>query len=183
MNLRNCCYIVRRIYGNRVRRIELTTHEIFKQGRRERRHPVAPQDFRSPDDHGDVLHGCRGAVRTRRYHTKNGLRRHDADPCDHAAALEPADCDDGQRAGHRDTGGGRILHLGAAWHGAFLGISGNVAHACGQRVRDGALPESLHRVHRTVHARNCLGPSRTYIRICDDRAVHGLEHLRRSSGR
>ena len=39
-------------------------------------------------------------------------------------------------------------------HGPLLGISGNVADARGQCIRDGALSESLHRLHRPVHARS-----------------------------
>ena len=62
------------------------------------------------------------------------------------------DGDDGQRTCDVHSRRRRILHLGSARHGALHGLSGNVADDGGQRIRNGAVPEFVRRLHRAVCA-------------------------------
>src|SRR6267143_5989410 len=80
----------------------------------------------------DILHGVRWHVRDGRNYSRRGIRARDPDFVLPASAVVFADSVHDRRTLERAAGRGRLLCVGAARVGRFLGISGSVAVAGGE---------------------------------------------------
>ena len=117
------------------------------------RAPVA-QAHSSAAYRRDLLHGRGRTLWARGPDWQDGLSRGDHHSADHSGALEHPDGADGQRTGGGASLRRRILRVGAAGNGAFLGIPGVVADANRQRLRDGALSDAFRCLSGTDSRRN-----------------------------
>src|SRR5882762_8242197 len=124
----------RRIISKSWSPIETASRERIENRRRQSRPDISVKNFRFPHDRGNLFHGGGRSIRPRRSRRKDRVPGDLADPRGYAVAVEFAHGHDGQRAGDGDSRRGWLLHLGAAGHGALLGISGNVADAGRQRI-------------------------------------------------
>src|ERR1700691_6309655 len=125
-------------------------------------------------DGGDVLHGLRRSLRNRR-HPRRGLPEGADHPAGAAVAVEPAHGADDRRAGERAAGRGRLLRLGAARDGAFLGLPGGVAFADGQYLRHGPLTDTVRAVSWAAVSRVDRGLAWSGVGAGADRAVLRVE--------
>ena len=115
-------------------------------------HVRSAQDDAAPTHRGHLFPRRGRTVRARRYRFQIGIHRRDSHSPRHAGNLGCPHGADGERTFQRAARSGRVLRLGLARHGAFLGVSGSLAVAHGQRLRCGHLPHPVRQLSRTPAA-------------------------------
>src|ERR1700733_1384270 len=108
----------------------------------------------------DILYGVWRNLWNRRHRSRGGLRPGNFAAAGDAADLEFADDVHDRRTLQRAAVRGRILRVGAAGDGKFLGISGSVAVAGGEYFRYGDLSDAFCGVLDAADSVVCPGPSR-----------------------